>query len=140
MSEPHTLASFEALPDDAARDEAMARALGWRQTRCAAGDIWERGTGGGSKWSPPPIFTGGDGDPFANWHLLAEVLRALPVPTVEILSPGGGGRDKDQWAVYAWDPEAPYLKNEVYSGQASTPHRAACLAAVAAGLVPREES
>ncbi len=44
MSDMHTLDTFAALADDAARDAAMARALGWRQSLappwCAAADIW----------------------------------------------------------------------------------------------------
>ena len=141
MSDMHTLDTFAALADDAARDAAMARALGWRQSLappwCAAADIWERGTGGGSKWSPPPYFTGGDSDPFANWALLAEVWRLLPREDAKCVSRdwhlGEHGAD-GWWEVWS----QPHLLPSNAFGD--TPHRAACLAAVAAGLVPREEA
>ena len=155
---PHPPDSFAALADDAARDAAMARALGWRECIvCIGADLvtptgtvpnttpgWQDASG--QKYAtcdarvPPPYFRGGDSDAFANWALLAEVwrlLRSAPDATWQM-------EDMEQqgWLVVA----NPVSRGDLppnYAGSwgnASTPHRAACLAAVAAGLVPREEA
>ena len=154
MSRPHTMESFEALPDDAARDAAMARALGWRLTTRMEPDrcehepgggyfipCWVRGNVGGPEperddpnvwWcdTPPPIFTGGDADPFANWHLLAEVMRLLGPDETWLDSPT---EPAPEWRVGIMTLSA--------GGQdGSTPHRAACLCAVEDGLVRKEDS
>ena len=144
MSDPHTLASFAALPDDASRDAAMARAVGWRLTTRMEPDrcehepghgysipCWVRGDVGPEPerddpnvwWcdTPPPIFTGGDADPFANWALLGAVVRLL------CEGENAGVYDVLLTVIGHGAPGRPVL-------------RAACLAAVAAGLVPREES
>ena len=164
MSDPHTLASFAALPDDASRDAAMARAVGWRLTTRMEPDrcehepghgysipCWVRGDVGPEPerddpnvwWcdTPPPIFTGGDGDPFANWHLLAEVVRL-------VCDAVAGPRGRDVAMGYATLRLALDLVRDRHTVspdrrmtcQSHTPHRAACHAAVAAGLVPREEA
>ena len=137
MMEPHTLGSFEALADDAARDAAIARALGWRNVhlhryseRCAEWVGIPPGQTGNAPIPVPAVFRGGDADAFANWGLLAEVARLL------------GQR---QWCLHSHAPWLPASQWSVFTlatkiTDGRTPHRAACLAAVAAGLVPKGDS
>jgi hypothetical protein len=125
-----SLAEFDGLADDAARNAAIARALRWRACQFAPGIYyWTALDGREHEGGPPAYYTGGDGDPFDNWHLLAEVWRALP-------------REKGQ--VWSYEDGADYHSvYRVSTGialESSTPHRAACRALVAAGMVPKEES
>ena len=144
MAEPLTLAEFDALPDDEARDAAIARALGWRWReygRVLGTDRpvhgWVRLTMERSErlHRPPAYWTGGDADPFANWGLLAEVCRALCTARSQYadlvliaLAPNGRWLVRDA----ALEEYADLIVRE------ETPHRAACYALVAAGRVPKE--
>ena len=137
MSEPHTLESFDALPDDAARDAAIAGAVGGRKV---AG-TWTL-PGHSTVWTqPPPVYSGGDADPFANWHLFAEVWRAL-----RNAEPSAAWSLTDLFIEGDADEECWNLMNDwdtfhaTVDVEASTPHRAACLGLVAGGLVPKEDS
>ena len=149
MAEMHDSASFAALADDASRDAAIARALGWRPAMLPEPDrcehepshgypipCWVLGDVGPEPerddtnvwWcdTPPPYFTGGDLDAFANWDLLAGVWRLCGRNAV--LSGPFPTHPATAWGVAVQGGAA----------EATTPHRAACLAAVAAGLVLKE--
>jgi predicted GTPase len=133
--EMHTLESFAALPDDESRNAAIARTLGWRfgsvtlyvqdgESYKATG--WHRTTKS-THPKPPPFYDGGDSDPFANWGLLAEVARLV---ADFVASAGETARAPVDIQ------EALYRVTERVACD-GTPHRAACLAAVAAGRVPK---
>ena len=145
MSEPamHTLESFDALAGDEERNAAITRALGqqvyhtWYCPACGVWLVWsevthderhdEREGGCGHPVVPgawKPYYTGGDADPFANWGLLAEVARALT-----------RGRTATHMHNDAWEVALELI----VTTRGCTPHRAACHALVADGLVPREE-
>jgi hypothetical protein len=133
-SDPLTLDAWDAL-DDQAKDAAMATALGWWTLEASPG-IWQRGKV--LRNVVAPYFTGGDADPFANWNLLAEVWGLL------LTTPDGvtwhleqslvGATDTLSFAMLGsdyWEDDAIWIE-----GYGKSPHRAACRAAVAAGLVP----
>ena len=125
MPDPHTPESFGALTD-AQKDAAIARAVGGRKV---AG-TWTL-PGHSTVWTqPPPVYTGGDADPYANWHLLAEIMRALGKRQWHLLSPA------------LWTPPSSWgvFTLETRTTEAASPLRAACLALVAGGLVPKEDS
>jgi hypothetical protein len=130
--EMHTLESFAALPDDESRDAAIARACGCTQEALPSPGCWYDG-GMPHGQTPPMFFSGGDADPFANWHLLAEVVMALDAAgwSIDFVS-----RDhpRDLWAIriQRWQPQP-----RAWTGELDTPHRMACEAAVVAGLVPK---
>jgi len=162
MPDPHDSASFAALHDDASRDAAIARALGWRPAMLPEPDrcehepshgypipCWVLGDVGPEPerddtnvwWcdTPPPFYAGGDGDPFANWDLLAGVWKLLRTngagnAVVELLDWNGAG---GCWWV-SDEPGDNFRPMRDIRAEATTPHRAACLAAVAAGLVLKE--
>ena len=137
MSTPMTLREFDALPDDTARDAAIAGALGWRYDDGACAG-WRRGNisgRGGYVDAPslPKYYTGGDKDPFANWQLRADVERRLfdwhcghlgllPLPS----------------RMYIWPNLFAFAGVNEHCGWHQSPHRAACRALVSAGLVPKE--
>ena len=150
MPDPHDSASFAALHDDASRDAAIARALGWRPAMLPEPDrcehepshgypipCWVLGDVGPEPerddtnvwWcdTPPPYFTGGDLDAFANWDLLAPVVGLLPLPN----DLAHTSRDT-RFASAPWEVTAM-----LHLACDKTPHRAACHVAVAAGLVPK---
>ena len=136
MPEKHTIPSFLALADDWERNAAIAAAIGtWHRE----GTMWCRGSplcaDDDRDWrrAAPFYWTGGDSDPFANWHLLAEVIRALRgvergCYVVIFCNPGGSMRVTVKSS----------CNMTLISQTASSFHRAACLALVAAGLVPKE--
>lgn len=149
--EPHTLESFEALANDAAREIAIGRALG---LDCLGHSCRYATKKSGMRHNGPCLcghpYTGGDRNPFANWDLLAEVWKALPRR-----APDFGELPAWEWALrhfqlaegIRWhvDGSETYDPDEVPDEdlieiEAPTPHRAACRALVAAGLVPREET
>ena len=118
------------------QDAAVARALGWTYNPNRTWE-WQKALSNAackasSSGQPPPYATGGDADPFARWDLLAEVWRALrctPCATPTLV-------DWNTRWYYRDDPKAA----EAYiHGEGATPHRAACLALVAAGLVEGED-
>ena len=142
--EPLTLKDFDALADDGERNAAIARALGHAGV---APDAHQGRRSEEERCYAPcaPYYTGGDSDPFGNWGLLAEVMKALPHEGTrdwilkEVVGHDAEGMDiiGPHWAVvgdsYEFDGE------RIGWCEAATPHRAACRALVAAGLVPRGE-
>ena len=150
MPDFHTTETFAALTD-AQKDAAIAGALGWTH-HCpplhepGGSEPWWQRPGRSSRYgAPPPYFTGGDADPYANWHLLAEVAELLVgVTSLHIEHTWRALRiatlDRD-CALEAWHvgrSVTGMAKGEYH--HAPTPHRAACLALVAGGLVPKEDS
>ena len=126
-----TLEAYKDMPD-AGKNEAVARARGWVPCKCPLCDgdphvLWNRI---GPPWQGhcnlPEYITAGDSDPFANWDLLAGVWRLCGRNAV--LSGPFPTHPATAWGVAVQGGAA----------EATTPHRAACLAAVAAGLVLKE--
>jgi hypothetical protein len=143
MAEPMSLAEFDALADDAARNAAVATTLGWRYVRQtyvtlvhAGGhehvSLWTR-ENEDALWEAPAYYTGGDADPFANWALLAELWRALERGAPHNMYMDHNPREEGEWFLHRVAHNDAEMEDD-------TPHRAACRALVAAGLVPREET
>ncbi|HUT37521.1 MAG TPA: hypothetical protein VNE39_28840 [Planctomycetota bacterium] len=127
-ADPHDSASFAALADDASRDAAMARALG--VPVAYVGRKWCRVDVSGTyiMGKCPAYFTGGDLDPFANWGLLAEVMRLM---ALDLMRDGFTEGNALIEALYCTTGQ------HLLPTPGKSLHRAACLAAVAAGLVPK---